>query len=157
MKLALLTLLAITLSGCLSHARDVTFEWDLNPEPDIVQYRLETATSLTGPWVRAGETLAATSMEMPTTLAFLQVKGLPNATFFVRAYAKNLAGLESDPSDPLTVDPDRPGKPGKPRIKVVLQSSTDLKTWGDFYVMEKEVPEGSRQFFRTALNVLPGS
>jgi hypothetical protein len=154
MKTILALLFAAALGITQSFARDITIEWDLNPETDITYYRLETATNVAGPWTDAGRTASGA---VPTTINFLELKGLPNTILFVRAYAANVAGLESEfPSDVLQVDPDRPGKPGKPRIKITLQSSADLKNWKDLHVVEKDAPEGDRQFFRTGLAITPG-
>jgi hypothetical protein len=153
MKL-LLSILLFALAGIAS-ARDITFAWDLNPESDVTQYRVYTSPTNDGPWTLNGATaLPATA---PTTINELEVKGLPNLILFVYVTAVNQAGLESIPSDTLQVNPDRPGKPGKPRIKVVLQSSTDMKSWTDYMVMEKDSPDGPRQFFRATLAMAPPS
>lgn len=151
MKLILTLLFAL---ASFAAARDVTIEWDLNPENDILYYRLETAANVAGPWTDAGRT---GNGGVPTTINFLELKGLPNTVLFVRAYAGNVAGLESEfPSDVLQVDPDRPGKPGKPRVKIVLQSSTNLKEWKNAIVFNHEPMGDKSEFFRALVEIAPG-
>lgn len=150
----LLTSLLLIATAGISLARDITIEWDLNPETDIARYTLYTSPAPSGPWTLAGATAAGA---VPSTINFLELKGLPNTILFVYATASNTAGLESDQSEILQVNPDKPGKPGKPRIKVVLQSSTNLKDWKNAIVFTHEPKADKSEFFRALVEVAPGA
>lgn len=97
---------AILLNSCAVLpvvARDVTFAWDANPETDVVSYRLEIFQASTQSWITLGTVMddpKTPSIDPPTTITILN---FPNKLSRLRAFAINEEGMESDPSDELTV------------------------------------------------------
>ncbi|MDB6134207.1 MAG: hypothetical protein JWM59_2450 [Verrucomicrobiales bacterium] len=98
MKLPLITA-ALALLSTISQAATVNLEWDRNPEPDIMGYRI---------YRREGTTPAPVSVPvwklLGTTASLgFAVKNVPagTATYTVTAYSA--AALESDPAPELSV------------------------------------------------------
>jgi uncharacterized protein YfaQ (DUF2300 family) len=80
----------------------------------------------------------------------------PTGKYVFRVFAV-LTGssLESDPSQTLRVDI-KPGAPGNPRrVKIVLQSSSNLKDWKDAYVHTHIPASRDSEFFRAAISLTP--
>jgi hypothetical protein len=97
----------------VAEARDVTFAWDKNPEPEVTTYRLEIWDAPSNSWVSISS--VADNEETPEndTPTQVEVKGLPGYQFKIRAFAvakyPDGSSLESLPSEELIVTPDRPG------------------------------------------------
>lgn len=114
MKLKYAIITALLLNACAvlpMEAKEVTFLWDANPEPDVTSYRLEIYQASTQAWVTLGtvtDNLATPEIDPPTTITILT---FPNKLSRIRAFAVNEDGLESLPSDELTVLADKPGAP----------------------------------------------
>ena len=105
---------AVLLNSCVAlpvKARDATFVWDANSEPDVVSYRLELFQDSTKTWIPLGtvtDNPATPAIDPPTTLT---VPNFLNKLSRLRAFAINAAGMESNPSEELTVLPTKPDAP----------------------------------------------
>lgn len=98
-------------------AKEATFTWDANPEPDVVSYRLEIYQNSTQSWITLGtvaDNPATPVIDPPTTITVLN---FPNKLSRLRAFAINEDGVESFPSDELTVMPEPPTAPKNLRKK----------------------------------------
>ena len=140
-----LALVLVLLAQAVAGAREVTFAWDPNPEPDIAGYRLFIHREGTG-W-EVLRTLPGTGTE--TT-----VPDFPEEAAWVHLTALNSAGLESLPSEFLLV-PKRPilpeaAPPGAPggleELALRIESSPDLETWTEVAVYG--APAARRMFYR---------
>lgn len=105
---------AVVLNSCVAlplEARDATFTWDANPETDVVSYRLEIFQASTQSWVTLGTVIdnpGTPVIDPPTTITILN---FPNKLSRLRAFAINEEGMESNPSEELTVTPEKPTAP----------------------------------------------
>jgi hypothetical protein len=104
----------VLLNSCVASpvgARDATFVWDANPETDVVSYRLEIFQASTQSWVTLGTVIdnpGTPVIDPPTTITILN---FPNKLSRLRAFAINEEGMESNPSEELTVTPEKPTAP----------------------------------------------
>jgi len=113
-------------------AREVTFAWDANPEPDVTGYRLYRFDETAQQWRKIAEVAGIEAT----------VSDFPNVRTRVHATAINAAGLESQPSNEVAVDPDPPSPPGGVRRKIVsLQISrngADWETIADYFLPDEQ-------------------
>jgi hypothetical protein len=111
-KYAIIT--TVLLNSCVAlplEARDATFAWDANPETDVISYRLEIFQASTQTWVTLGTVIddpGTPAIDPPTTIT---IPNFPNKLSRLRAFAINEEGLESNPSEELTVMPEKPTAP----------------------------------------------
>lgn len=144
----------------LMAAENVTMAWehdetDVNGQPIllpfVITYKIQSAPK---PLAPSTAPLVWTTVAQDITTKEYTLASHPPGKYLLRFYAV-AGGVESDESEhyELSVKPNKP----RPKLKITLQSSTDLKTWNEFYVMEKDIPDGTRQFYRTGLEVLPGT
>lgn len=146
MKTVLVLVLLLLASCSPMAAREVTFEWDPNPEPDVTRYRVYLHSLLDDSWNVVGEVAddpATPANDTPTRVKVLE---FPNVVSRVRATAINSAGLESLPSEEYIVEPEPPGAPKGLRRVVSLQTSTDGKRWET--ILDYYLPEEPRIFAR---------
>lgn len=151
MKLLSLLIALFLLSSCMFTRAGETFTlaWDHDEvaHPSFpITFRLESAP------VPAGATpvvWALVAENIPTKE--YTIANHPAGKFLFRCYAM-AGGLISDESDHLDVSV-KPNKPGKPRVKVVLQSSTNLKDWVEMYAYEQDAEPGESKFYRSVVSV----
>lgn len=140
----LFTFIAIFLfSPSITKAGEIHLTWDAHPESTVanpVNFRIEAANIITpNTWVSFDSGIQTDKI----------LTGLAPGKYLFRALAV-LGGVESLPSDILQEDI-KPITPGKPRKKVALQTSTDLKQWSDLYVYTDE--STSNRFYRIGVSV----
>ncbi len=108
------TIIALLISACALFAQSspgtntVKLTWDLNPEPDVTAYRVYHALNSTNQWAF----VAATNRPPVTVPAY-------NGTNYWRCTAVNAAGMESEPSNTVSIQP--PGIVNGMRIVVTLE------------------------------------
>lgn len=156
MKLAALLLAAVlTLASCLqAPAEEITLAWDANPQPTQpgidLRYRIEQ--NRPAPWADAGQwTTVATDID-GTTIKLPALSAGP-VSFRAFAYLKQFPAIESEPSAVLETKAELPPPTGLQKVKIALQSSTDLKEWQEIASIEKEA--GPAEFFRAQVTTLP--
>lgn len=97
-----------------SQARNETFEWDANPEPDVNEYRIEVRDVTTNAVLKSvtvSDNPATPANDTPTTVT---ITGYPLKATKVVAFAVARVDvgppLESLESDPLSVEAFKPGQ-----------------------------------------------
>ena len=111
MKSTLLALLLSAVSLCAQSAstNTVRLTWDLNPAGDNVrEYRVYHAVNQTNQW-----SVVATTNRPPVTVPAY------NGTNYWRCTAVNAAGMESEPSNTVSIQP--PGIVNGMRIVVTVE------------------------------------
>ncbi len=145
MKFILSILACLILASCV-RGGEISLAWDPNPEPGIT-YRVEYAKLLAPDvWTAAPLT---DNTEIDITL--------PYGKYIFRAFAlvKDNQTLISQPSSLLYADV-VPVAPGglKKKVKVITQSSGDLIAWYDVSVIEREMADGEKSFYRTTIQIV---
>ncbi len=121
--LLLLVMAAVTAFLHLStHAADITFEWDRNPEPEVLGYTLWEKTVPVVGGVPVYTQLASTG----ATVVEATVKNITAGThtYVLTAWAmEGTFKYQSPYSEELVLKvPKTPAKPNAPRFKVALQA-----------------------------------
>jgi predicted phage tail protein len=83
----------------------VTLAWNPNPEPDIKFYKIYISLSANGPF-------SWNSSAIHPTTTFTKTELFAGVTYYFKLSAVNTAGLESNPTDPVSATPTAP--PGTP-------------------------------------------
>jgi hypothetical protein len=76
----------------------VTLAWNPNPEPDIKFYKIYISLSANGPF-------SWNSSAIHPTTTFTKTELFAGVTYYFKLSAVNTAGLESNPTDPVSVNP----------------------------------------------------
>ncbi len=146
---ALLAIVALGLTAIAARAEAIKLTWDpytaLLPPGITINFRIEQERS--APWGDAGvwKTVATGVAAAPVVLP--EISAGP-VNFRAFAYYKEKPEVESLPSAVLATKADLPPPAGLQKVTVALQVSTDLKTWRDVAVVEKDLEE--KEFFRTS-------
>ncbi len=146
---AFLTIITLGLAACIARANPVALEWD--PHPPVVtpgltiNYRIEMERG--APWGDAGVWKQVATGIVATTSTFDAGDAGP-VKFRAFAYYKEKPEIQSYPSNVLTTEVELAPPANLRKVKVALQTSTDLKTWRDIAVVEKDLEE--KEFFRTS-------
>ncbi len=156
MKLAALLLAAVlTLASCLqAPAEEITLAWDPQPaptEPGLnIRFRIEQLRP--APWADAGQWKQVAWDIAGTTVTLPAITAGP-VSFRAFAYLKEFPGIEAAPSAVLEATAELPPVEGLRKVKVALQSSTDLKEWKEIASVEKDAT--AAEFFRAEVTTLP--
>lgn len=137
------TIILLLLSSLLVGAAPVTFEWDPGDPNETISHYTLWKKQADGAWIVLGATIG------PVREITVEFSSGPH-TVAVKAHSNE--GLTSDLSDPVVFT--LPAKPGKPRIKLTLQSSSDLQTWKEEEFFMVAASEG-RSFYRAEITIAP--
>ena len=138
---AWLKVMLLALCSIATSQADVTVAWDASPSPGIASYRVYDARDPLDP----GDDVLLGAVDAET-FQYTIVTG-PVPVNYTAVTAVNEAGLESVTSEVLSLIPPSPPT----RLRIIIQTSADLKVWADKVVVNDVAPESGATFWRAVV------